>query len=426
MATFNVSFLNPKLRKAGGSGVKIMSDQITMLEDELSKDGYFSPGDYDILIDRVRAVRNSGGLTPNQMSNFAVKISGYQKAREISILNKGEDMSRMDRDEKNTMANTIMMSGNNPTQFLRNRVDSLVNYINDLDSIIDRRGMAGMDVTDYLNQRTEREREYDSNINALMAAENFDGDTPIQGYVAYVKTNNNGEIVDVSYERHGKSGYAETNGMINGFQVFGKINFKEDGRNNFVLGNQRFSAVDMMIPDPANPGSFKSNKLEANVEQRGPITIGRGGFLNISGNSLKMQGYLPNNSWGKGASGSIYNRDEHGDYRKYINTREEDIDNVQGSLLNLPSSYEQAIMKNCVETFDGADTMEPDEGLPMTPISELPMTFPYTPPKTPTPQPEAPVAGRTVQPTERASEGLIPTARRTVKSGVEYLKGLFR
>ena len=56
MATFNVSFLNPSLQKSGGSApsVSILSDQLQILENELAKDGYLSPGDYDLLISKAR------------------------------------------------------------------------------------------------------------------------------------------------------------------------------------------------------------------------------------------------------------------------------------------------------------------------------------------------------------------------------------
>jgi len=50
MAVFNVAFLNPNLRKKSGTSVGILSDQLSILENELGKDGYLSPGDYDLLI----------------------------------------------------------------------------------------------------------------------------------------------------------------------------------------------------------------------------------------------------------------------------------------------------------------------------------------------------------------------------------------
>ena len=75
MAIFNVSFLNPALQtKKGGTGVGMLADQLQILENDLAKDGYLSPGDYDILIQKAREIQMSGSLTADQRSGMMLKF----------------------------------------------------------------------------------------------------------------------------------------------------------------------------------------------------------------------------------------------------------------------------------------------------------------------------------------------------------------
>jgi len=453
MPVFNVSFLNPKTRvKTGGTSVSILGDQLTILEQELGKDGYLSPGDYDLLINKAREIQTTPGLTAAQRSDYDVKISRFEKGKETSQIDKAEDLDRMENTLKGEAAEDVMMVGNNPAEFIRGRIASLQSKLNDLQEIITRRQISSQDSTEYENEYSAALSDYQEKMNALAAMESFDGNNPVLGYAAFVTTNSNGEIIDVDYGRHGsKQGYAETNGMIDGFQIYGKINFKRDGKNFFALGNNVFQAPDMLTPDPDNPGSFKPNKLVANVTQRGPISIGEAGYVNIPGDSVKIQSYIPYDSWAKGVGGTVYKRRNDGGYTRYININQSlpDMPNPD-EMLTLPQSFEQKIMRNADETIDVSAPIEPDAGLNYTPMDQnvfnqnifggqqfpqsmaqpaagepaLPMSMA---PQTPVQGNQSTQARRTPQqPTQQASTSFGSTISRTVRSGVDYLKNLFR
>ena len=462
MANFNVSFLNPALRKSGGSGVGVLADQLAILENSLGKDGFLSPGDYDILIEKAREIQMSNSLSADQRSNYDVKISGYERAKEVSNLEKTSDIERMNKDIKNEAAEDVMVVGNNPQLFLKARVASLQAKLNDLSEVITQKTAAGNDTTDYYNEYNATLQEYRNKMEATQAMGQFaeDQTKPVQGYVAYVTTNKNGEIVDVDYGKYGdKSGYAETNGMIDGFQVYGKINYKEDGKNYFKLGDKTFTAADMLIQDPSNPGSFKPNKLMADVKDpsgRGIATRAQAGYVNIPGATVQVQSYLPNDSWAKGVNGTIYHRDDTGNYKKYINATEDSLQ-ISGPMLNIPEAFEKSLMRNVQETIDVTAPITPDQGMNMSPMTDtgaqqqapIKMNYgldnPFNPsgnqPSQPLPQssisnptPSAldmPRANKSQafrtpqQPSTAAASGPLATAKRTIQSGIGAVKSLF-
>lgn len=463
MPTFNVSFLNPNLKKSGGSGAGILADQLAILENSLGKDGFLSPGDYDILIKKAREIQMGNSLTKDQRSSYDVKISEYEKAKEVGDLQKASDIERMNKAIKSEAAEDVMVVGNNPQLFLKGRISSIQSKLNDLSEVITQKTAAGDDTTDYYNEYNSTLQEYRTKMEASQAMGDFANDQtkPIQGYVAYVTTNKNGEIVDVDYGKYGeKSGYAETNGMIDGFQVYGKINYKEDGKNYFKLADKTFTAADMLIQDSANPGSFKPNKLMADVQDptgRGIATRASAGYVNIPGATIQIQSYLPNNSWAKGVNGTIYNRDSSGNYKKYINATEDKL-SIDGPILNIPESFEKSLMRNVTETVDVSAPITPDQGMNMSPSTDfgtpqsspIKMNYglenpfnhsadsqnkplPQSSMSNPTPSASLPSqstgksqAFRTPQqPSKTPASGVMATAQRTIQSGVNAVKGLF-
>jgi len=153
MATFNVSFLNPALKKAGGgSGVGLLADQLTILENNLAKDGYLSPGDYDILVEKAREIQMGNSLTADQRSNYDVKISNYEKAKDLAKIENSDDIEKMNKILNSESAEDVMVAGNNPIEFLNGRVASIQAKLNDLSETITRRTAAGDDTVDYYNE----------------------------------------------------------------------------------------------------------------------------------------------------------------------------------------------------------------------------------------------------------------------------------
>lgn len=444
MATFNVSFLNPALKSKGGSGVGVLADQLQILENTLAKDGYLSPGDYDVLIAKAREIQMGNNLSSDQRSNYDVKISQYERSKNVAKVEEASDIERMNKTMKSEASEDVMVVGNRPLEFINGRIASIQAKLNDIAEVIEQKTASGQDTTDYYNEYNATLQTLRDKIEAKEAMSSFDQNNPVQGFVAYVTTNKNGEIVDVDYGRYGeKSGYAETNGMIDGFQVYGKINYKEDGKNYFKLGNKTFTAADMLIQDPNNPGAFKPSKLMADVQDpsgRGLFTRAKAGYVNMPGESLSVQSYLPNNSWAKGVNGTIYKRDESGKYVKYLNANETDL-GIEGPVLNMPEAFEQSLMRNVTETIDYSAPVAPDQGMNMTPATDLGMSM--------APELQGPAAPaepikmnyglenpfqpstkkqtyRTPkQPSQQVDKGAIPTAKRTIMSGIESVRRLF-
>jgi len=444
MATFNVSFLGPTLSsKKGSGGVGMLADQLQILENTLAKDGYLSPGDYDVLIAKAREIQMGNALSADQRSNYDVKISNYEKLKSTSQLEKADDLKRISDENKNMNYQNNLIFGNNPVEWTRTMMDVYESNINDLQESIDRRKDSGDNATEYENELMETMAKYRevAGINEAVS-NNKDFSNPIPGFVAYVETNNNGEIVNVEYAKYGaKSGYAETNGMINGVQVFGKVNVKRDGKNFFIMGNKIFQAPDILMQDPSNPGSFKPTKLVADVEtKKGGLTTGKDGYVNLTTEQVAVQSYLPKNSWAKGINGTLYKRREDGGYTKYLNATPEDL-NIEGSIFNLPEPIESTLMSKADETIDYSAPVTPDQGMNMTPTTDLGMSIaPELQNRQAAPQPikmnyglenpfqksEKPQAYRTPQqPSQQVSKGIMPTAKRTFQSGVDAVKSLF-
>jgi hypothetical protein len=433
MAVLNVSFLNSKNRGSGSEGVGILADKLQILENELGKDGYLAPGDYDLLIGTASKIRNSGGLSSAQRSNYDVKISTYQKSKELSMMQSSDDLDKINREIKSEAAEDVMVAGNDPAKFLQGRAASLQAKLADLEETISRKELAGDDTTKYLNEYNDTLRQYSDRITALKDMQSFDGANPLTGYAAYVTTNNKGEIVDVDYDKYGaKSGYAETNGMINGFQVFGKVNNKKDGRNIFILGDKTFSAVDLLVADAANPGSFKPTKLVADATTQGPYSKGQAGYINVTGESLRIQSYLPEDSWAEGVDGTLYHRRTDGGYTKYINTKVEDLNIPGQAILRIPKTLETNLTRNIDQTVDGAEIIMPDEGINFAPEASQPLegkVTPVGPMHLPTIAPEMNGAGQSYRTPQQPQDNTSPTTpnifQRTVKSAGNFIKGIF-
>ena len=478
MAVFNLSFLNPGNKKSsGGSGYGIMVDQLSILENDLQSDGVLSPGDYDLLIKKAENLSTSPGLSADQRSNIAVKISNYKKTKKVSDYTKTGDIKRMNDALLNEGAQDTMLAGNDPKRFLEGRLESLKSKINDLNENIISRQENGGDTFEYQNELQSTMADYNSKYEAYSAMANFDpaNPQPIPGYVAYVKTNNYGEIVDVDYTKYGdKSGYAETNAMINGFPVFGKVNTKKDGKNYFVLGNQTFSAPDSIIPDPLNPGASKSQRLidESTIND---AKIGGGdfvkasqlaGYKNFSNADLNVQSYIPRNSFAKDTTGKIYKRNDDGSYTKYVNVNPQNMGDMpkMEDMLTLPKEYSMNLTPNIKETIDFSDpgspiSWDPNEtngmsispeinaqnkvngifnpesplvpGSPMEPsgdtqgYSNMENITPSAT-ATSTPATTTPAIKRTPQkPAPSSQPGFMQIAKKTIDSGINAVKNMF-
>lgn len=453
MPTFDISGLG---RKTGGSGSGILADQLTILQNSLSKDGFLSPGDYDVLIDMARKLSLSPGLSADQRSNYQVKISEFEKEKAVNQISQNSDIKNMNSALDNEHSQDVLAVGNNPEQFLKGRSASLEAKLNDLSEIIQRRDSNGQDTSEHMQEFNQTLRDYQDVLNtqqALDAWNKGDKSNPVPGFAAYVSTNSRGEITDVAYAPYGsKTGYAETNGMVNGFQVFGKINAKQNGSNVFVLGNQRFSAPDFMSPDPANPGSMKVQRLVAESMQSGDAyKRGQPGYLNMGSDQIQTQSYVPRDSWAKGIDGTLYYRRPDGGYSKYLNFTPPDIN--PKDVLTLPKVLEQSISRRVDQTVDGLHSINPNDNLasPQQPaassldLTNISGTAPTAPtfnpqganfnpqegqptlvPSSPAPASQpAPVSQSAPTPVQRSPQNPIQYAKQTINKAGNFFKDLF-
>lgn len=446
MPVIGLNFIKPK--KGGAAGAGILADQLQILENDLGRDGFYSPGDYDILISKARDLQNNPSLSNDQRSGYLVKISGYQTKKAVAGYDSTEGLDKINRNIKSEQAEDVMAVGNNPQEFLKGRISSLQAKLGDLTDIIERRNAAGMDTTEYSNEYTQTLREYSNKLEALGAGSQYTPGAPIQGYAAYVTTNNRGEIVDVDYDKYEtRPGYVETNGMIDGYNVFAKPNYKKDGNNHFILGGNDFSGVDMVMPDPANPGAFKTTKLIANPQNKGGMSIGDAGYINVPGGELKVQSYIPSNSYAKGVNGSIYKRNDDGTYTKYLNADEKMLGIPEGGIVRIPQAMERSLAPNIKETIDSSKPILPDDGsmfgapegfdfnanpyqqeessLPMSTMQNItPSAENFTQPVRDTSQ----MRRTPQQPSTQApaATDFMSVAKRTGESAVNYVKGLFQ
>ena len=452
MAIFNVAFLGPSLsKKTGASGAKVLSNKLSILESSLLGEGdELSAGDLDILIDETRKAQNSGILTATQRSNYDVKIAKYQQQKESILVQRSENIKMMDEDMARDDVEMFKIFGDNPRQLTRAKVASLTLKINKLSDAIVKRELLGQDATDLLDEKESVKTEWDRRVETMKAAEAFkDKGDVAANQVAYVVTNDQGEVVKINYAPAGTmKGYAETNGTINGFRVYGKINDNVNGKNIFRIayGGRlvEFKAADIMMPDAAHPGDYKPTQLIGDVLQMGPYAVGKHGTIDLTRRDfrerggvqgIQMQRTIPKNSWAKGLDGTMYYRKQDGNFEKHINKSfsPEGVD--YSTMYTILPQEERLIWKKTDKTIDHSLGIEPEEEMPMTTMETLqkgPLQVKQKQQGMSTAKPVTmstakPVARRTPQqPKEQASPGIVETAKRTFQGGVDYLKSKFR
>jgi hypothetical protein len=438
MPIFNVSFLNPSLRgkTGGGSGYSILGDQLSILESALKGDGVLTGGDYDMLISKAQEIMNNPGLTKTERSSMSTKIAAYESNKKVAGLQRNEDLTTMRNNLQNETSEDVMTVGSDPIKFLTGRLASMQAHLADLQEAIDRRSQVGEDVTQHMMEYNQSLGDFQQNALALEAAKaHTDANTPIPGYAAFVKTNARGEIIDVSYAPSGsKSGFTETTGMINGFQVFGQPNVKSNGESKFILGSDIYSGVDYVM-DPTT-GMSKPGKLYAASQQSGNAMFKKGneGYINYTPEQLTSQGAILRGDWAKATDGTVYYRRPDGGYDKHVNAGAD----MPGrppldSMLTLPSILRNALDRYADKTVDDSLPVTPQGmteqappmsmafpaaiaqgGIPAGPMSREAQSVASGPMSR-----EAPALARTSKPVIRAPQDAAGIADRTRQSGVD-------
>ena len=427
---FNVSFLRPGAVKAR-SDYGTLIDQIAIKKNELSIDGNLSPGDYDVLIKLAKDVYSHPGLTPDQRSNVNVQISNLTKDKAVNSLNRQNDIESLKREYKDDERTINMRFANRPDLLLQAKADALQMKAETLSQSIDTLENSGQDASAHSIEMSQTLQDLQDTMDSLDAVKQYQpgSNKPTSDYVAYLDTNSRGEITNVEITRPtSKSGYAETNALYGGLQVYGRVNARKSGKAIFRLGSTEYSGSDLMVQDPQNPGSFRSAPLMA-----GGKNLGRGiqieNFQEINPNDVRPQQTIRAGSWARGQSGTLYQSLPTGGYRKYVGVLPDQLALDQADILDVPKATELGINFQSVETVDGnaqkvplMSTQIPGlyDKLRSAPAPE--MLAPTGPIQSKVPAPETPGGmSKTPAPTERTPSGVLGYAGKVMSS----VKSLF-
>ncbi len=423
MPVFDVSFLNPKTRK---QDYGYLVDQLSIKQNQLEADGKLSPGDYQLLVKEGQKLYSHPGLTADQRSNIQVKISNWESLAKTTALKSNQDIKALNNGVADDNAKLSMYYGNKPDVLLKGKADALNLKLDSLSQSIDQLQGAGDDASAHILEFNQTLNDYNDTLQALSDVKSHKAGTPASSdFAAYLKTNSQGEITDVSVERVGsKTGYTETNGLYGGLPIYGKINRKEDGKNVFILGNDKFSAPDLMIPDPQNPGSMKSSKLISETQKKtlggGFVTATAGQYKEVDLNQVRTQQGVRTGGWLEGSKGFLYQKNSDGSYTKYTNAKKDSLGISENDIIRAPKFLEDSILPSVSKTVDGNQSMT----LPPAPIA-TPMTSTSTPSSTPTTTtPTSGATSRTPSPTVRAPQTSQGLGSKIMQGAKNFLSSL--
>jgi hypothetical protein len=427
MANFDVSFLNSKLKKSTGD-YGFLVDQLSIKENQLASDGKLSPGDYDLLVGEAQKVYAHPGLTPDQRSNIKVKISAWDQGKKVNSLKDSQNLTKLNNEVKDDNIKNSMILAKNPSVFLQASVASTRAKLNSLSESINNLQSAGDDASSHLLEYEKTLNDYNDLLQAQSDVTEYQkapSGKPTSAFAAYVNTNTKGEVTGISIEKAGsRTGYAETNGLYGGLPIYGNAKL-QNGKQTFKIGDQSFSAANILVPDPQNPGSFKNNKLVSESSQTN-LGMGRtkataGGYTDINLETIRSQTVVPVDSYVKGNKGFIYQAKSDGTYKKIVNSTPEKLGIDINDLPSIPRDYENnLIIPRVSETVD--ESMAPE--LPMPQVGASSVSYQPTQTTTPTAQVSA-GQPNTKAPTERAPKSTQGLAESTFNKAKSFFGGLF-
>lgn len=413
-------------KKAVSQDYGFMIDSLDILKNQLEADGKPSSGDYDLLIKRGKEIYSDPRLSPLQKSNVAVKISSYQSDKQRSKITDTADISRMNNTYDNDIKETIYTGGNSPTAFLYGKMTALETKMFQLKESIEIMEQAGSDSSQQSMELKKITDQWLDVKDAYVIAESYKKGQPSQSdYSAYITTNSKGEIRDIDIERTGsKTGYYETNGILGGFPIYGKLNEKTpEGLAVFKIGNERFSAVDILKAGPE--GTFKSTKL---ISESVQMPVGRSMTKAVSENypvdssKIRVENSSSVGDWIQGKD-AFYKDLGNGTYEKYKNATKDQLRIDDKSLLTkLPDITMNSINSRVVKTNDFSEQFQPPVDMGNTTPSAPPMMTPVpTTPMTPLPV----GMQQSKEPTVRSPQTFGGYAASTISKAKSFLGGLF-
>ena len=424
MANFDVSFLNPKLKKPSSTDYGFLIDQLDIKKNQLEADGYLSPGDYKILTEEARKIYAHPGLTDAQRSTVDVKISSYKSSSTTTALKESQNLSKTDRDIKDGNSKIQMVFANNPEAFVKSQGDLLKANIDEIQNNIDQIEASQGDASTQYDKRDALIQNYQDTLYAL---NDIQTKNPNPNYGAYAVTNSRGEIVDLKIGKIGTTnGYLPTNGTYGGLPLYGKSNRTNDaGKNVFTIGNQNFVEGQDLVSGPDGVSTMRKLVLEGTSKGGYSVNAGKVEITSPT-SSLKAQSVIAPGGWGEGSNGFLYQRSTDGNtYTKYVGTDKTSLGIKDGEIMRLPSYYEQSVLKDATITQDNT----PSIPTPLPPSGLTPSATTTSSTTTPTPTPTPPT-GKGTQNTGGAPEVRSPStaqgiAGNLIEKAKGFLGGLF-
>jgi len=430
MSVYNVAAV---FRKQASQNYGPSIDQLAIWENQLASfDGKLSPGNYDLLINGYNKLLSSPGLSQQQRSDLNVKISGLEKGRSVSQFQERSGIDLMNRDFQDDMRSYVRGSGTNPQEFLLGKEFSLtakLERLNDAINLLDSPSPGGDplgDPTTYFNEAEQTINELQKTQAMLNIVEDYDGKKdPESGYWAFVETNDSGEIINVDFDRTGsKSGYVKTNAVMGGFQVAGKVNREEAGKDVFILGDNRYSTPDELIARSQGNPLAKVNQTMT-LETSGRKRIETLAFNHVDSSLLRVQGYVGEGGWAQGMSGNIYQKSGNG-YVEYTGEaakkRKEELDAANTRFLPLNVVNEQAVRSTSFKTVSDIEFEAPLPTFGPQPLPQATASRAFAGPQA---QPLAVAGAPPVAPVERSPQGATGIAGRTLQSARGFLGRIF-
>lgn len=426
MPVFNfASAYGGRSGKGSAETYSLLLDSLSREEDRLSSDsidGKMNQKEIDTMIGKYQNAALNGALNEGQRSNFLNGVERLKKIRSVSGLQKSSDIELFNRMVKDDFNRSVAMYANSPIDLLQDQVASVQGKISAIETSIERMDRAGDDSTQHRLELIEAYEQNNDLSQALSDAQQFEttpGDKPSSAMVAYVTTNPRGEVNDIKIGRVGsQKGYAQTNGVLGGFQVYGKVN-SPNGM--FKLGNKTFQIPDFSFVDPSNPEASGAKFIDTSMispdqsAESPPFSV-------IDAGSLRPQGKLRVGDWGVGKNGSLYQKKENGSYKKYLNTNAKDLGLEDRDMFSLPE-YQEDVANNFTDEFHDGSV---DEPYPSGFIGPLPAGSERVGPSvSEQQQPQPQGTPRTPQPTSRAPQSASGIAGSALDSAKGFLGRLF-
>src|SRR3990167_3987861 len=425
MASFDLGGL--LLRKQPSSpDYGFLLDRVRIKMDRLGEDGKLAPGDYDSGIAEYQKLYAHPGFSRSQRSDIEVLISGLQREKSLSIVKDFQDLPRLNREVENGYKESVYRYGNDPLIVLKSQNANLEQKLFILRENVADMERAGDDSTQALLEFDSAKNQWLDTQAAIGLSENRKPGVPVEGFIANIETNSNGEIRDIRITKGTEPGFILTTGILGGFTVAGKVDPKvsaREGKNVFKIGDTIFFAPTILRPGPA--GELRPEILTTESQQEPFGSKGRtkavGDFVELDSASIRPQKKSLPGDWIQSTDGSFYKDIGNRQYERYVGATKEQLQIDDSDIMkNLPDVILNTVKQRTVKTNDLSTQFSLPEGAMYGPPSPGVGTTPQASQISPSVGRE-----RTPSPVAVSPQGGFGYAQQTIQKAGSFLKSLF-